>query len=476
MNKRFVFVNLSIESGFTGVNHGIAYLVPIIKKAGFNVFCLNIVSKISCNDFRNRIEKLCPSIVAFSCTSPQLKYLAIYSKALGIYPEILQIAGGVGSTLDPEVFLNCSDLNGVCIGEGEMPIKQLLSNINNNQDIYSTEGFFWKQNGQIIKNRIAQFINDLSSLDFPDYSIFDRNLVVRNRHLNLMMSRGCPFNCNYCCNGILSNVYPSRLGYFRIPSVEYSIRFLEFMNEQYPETEFIGFEDDLLIANKAWFIKFAEEYQKRIKKPYRICVRIECIDPEIVEAMKKSGCRVASSGLESGNERLRNELLNRKHSNSMYIEKSKMIKDAGIELFTFNIVGFPFETKQEMEETFKLNKILAPNYGLCTFFYPFPKTKLYNICKQEGLLEEEEIVATTNYNTRPTIKMTQKQARECISMQRRMTHYFIKRRYWTLVSYLPHGIKWFWLVGLYFLKYLIETRPLLGIFVHRLKSRFAQSE
>ncbi len=461
MNKNFLFINLSIECGFnTGVNHGIAFLVPIVRKHFYNVNCLNIRSEISAKEFRNKIEDFNPSIVGFSCTSHQLKYLIKYSRELEKYPQILQISGGVSSTLDPEWILTRTAIKGACIGEGEIALDNLLNNIENAQNIFDTKGFYWRINGQIKKNSIPQFIIDLSTIDFPDYTIFERDLVTRGGDLFIMLSRGCPYNCYYCCNKTLSNVYPSSKGYFRLPSVEYSIKLLERTIKQYPEVEFVHFEDDLLIANKNWFENFAEEYRTRINKPYRLCVRVECVNPDIVKALKYSGCKRALLGLESGNENLRNNLLNRKYSNSLLIEKCKMIKEAGIDLSTFNIVGFPFESKKEMMETLQLNRKIASNMGICTFFYPYKGTELYRICREENLLKnEEEMIEITNYNTRPSVKMTAKQEEDCIYFQKKISDYLNRQSELTEVARLPWGIKKIFTIIYYQIKWILKTMP-----------------
>ncbi|UCD55171.1 MAG: radical SAM protein, partial [Candidatus Omnitrophota bacterium] len=377
MNKKFVFINLSINSGYTsGENHGIAHLIPIVRKHSYEPAFLNIRSEITCKEFRNKIDKINPSIVGFSCTSHQFKYLVKYSKELAGRSGILQIAGGPGPTLDPEGLLSKSAVKGVCIGEGEVPIDNLLNNIEGGRDIFNTESFCWRTDGGIKKNSVQQFVHDLSTLDFPDYSLFSRDVVINNGSLLITLSRGCPYDCYYCSNAALRSLYPSPKGYFRIPSVEHSIELLEGMIKQYPETKFIIFEDDLLIANKAWFEGFATEYRKRINLPYSADVRAEYITPDIIKALKNSGCERVLLGLESGNEDIRNNVLNRKHSNNLIIEKSKMIKDAGFPLFTFNIVGLPFESGKQMEDTFNLNLEIKPNHGVCTFFYPYKGTVL----------------------------------------------------------------------------------------------------
>jgi len=427
LKERFVFVNLSVKSGYvSGINHGIAYLVPILRKYDYEPYILNIRSEISVKEFMRQINVLDPSIVGFSCLSNQLIYLKKYSESLQNKKTILQIAGGVCPTLEPETVLSFTSVKGVCVGEGEKPLDNLFSRIRQKQNLFDTEGFYWKNEKEITKNVVPSFVADLSTLDFPDYSVFDNFLVCNNSYLLVMLSRGCPYSCSYCCNDAKRSIYRSSAKYFRVPSVEYAISLIEKLVAQYPKAKFIQLEDDLLIANKDWFESFAEQYAKKIKIPYKCCVRTEYITPDIAKAMKSSGCMQAMIGLESGNEYLRNNLLNRKYSNDLFIEKTKILKDEGIELFVFNIVGFPFETAAQMQDTLNLNKQISPDYGVCTFFYPYKGTELYSLCERDGLLKsEKDARMITNYNTRPAIKLTNVKENECIYFQRRITNYLV---------------------------------------------------
>ncbi len=463
MNKRFLFVNLSIESGYSGVQHGVAFLSPILKRHSYSAACLNIRSKISGEEFLKKVISHNPSMVGFSSTTHQLKYLLMYSKALEKHPEILQIAGGAGVTLDPEFILSKANVSGACIGEGEIPLDNLLTNIENGRDISGTNGMWWRTNDGIKKNPAAGYITDLSSLDFPDYSIFERDIVVCGGHLYVLLSRGCPYNCYYCCNKALAGIYGALSGeYFRAPSVDYCVKFLKHMLGKYNEIKYIEFEDDLLIANKAWFGEFAREYRKEIGLPYRVCVRIECIDHDLVESMKSSGCKKVCIGLESGNEQLRHRILNRKYSNTLFIEKAKIIKDAGIDLYTFNIVGFPFEGKKEMKDTLELNKVIGSDKGVCTFFFPYKNTELYNICRQNNLLKsEDELLDMTNYNTRPAIKMTPEQERDCVYFQREISLYLWNQEMLAVTSKMPAGAQKIFTIIYYWAGAVIWKMPLL---------------
>jgi len=426
--KNILFINLTINGGYqTGVNHGIAHLVTIAKEYSYKVNLLNLFEEIGLKEFEYYVKKYNPNIVAFSLPSQQQKYLIKYSSGLKGFSDALSIAGGIGPTLDPSGFLEKSSLDGVCIGEGEIPFRSLLENIKKNKRLTSTEGFYWRSKNTIIKNRIPLHIENLSSLPFPDYSIFGGRVKEK---ICLILSRGCIFDCTYCCSSSIRSIYKGyNKPYFRVPTVKYSISFLEDLIKKYPPIKYIYFQDDLLIANKRWFKKFAEEYTKRIKVPYKINVRVECVDQEIVESLKKSGCDLVHIGLECGNERFRRDILNRGYTNQDMLRASKMLKGAGLKLFTFNIVGFPGETKSTMRETLELNKKIEPYSGVCTFFYPYKGTKLYNLCKEGKLLiNDSEIEDITNFNSKPSIKMDKDLEKYCVNIQKKMNKYFTLRK------------------------------------------------
>jgi len=442
-NRRILFINLSLGVRTKGVNHGIAALAPILRRHSYEVSVLNLTEEIDEGGFLETVKEQDPFIVGFSGTTHQYKYLIKYSKILERLPQVLQIAGGVHITLDPLDVLSRTAIAGVCVGEGEVPLENLLNLIDAGKNITDAEGFYWKVGDTIKRNQIPRFVTDLSILDFPDYSVFDRDFVIRDwsvnrslivekndikKYIEVMLSRGCPCDCHYCCNKALASVYPSPSGYFRLPSVEWSISFLQNLIRQYPEAQYIEFIDDLLIANTKWFLEFSRAYKENINLPYRLCGRFEFIKPEIVEALKSSGCVRILLGVESGDEKLRKELLNRHHTNELIIEKCKLIKESGITICSLNIVGFPFETKQQMKATLDLNRKISPQFGTSFFFHPYKGTYLYDICKKHGLLKsDEEVLNITSNYIKPFIKLTEVSEKECIKFQKKLSFFFFQQ-------------------------------------------------
>jgi radical SAM superfamily enzyme YgiQ (UPF0313 family) len=200
------------------------------------------------------------------------------------------------------------------------------------------------------------------------------------------------------------------------------------MVEDYPEVKSIDFQDDNLVANHKWFLDFAEAYREEINLPYCILAKPESVNENMVRVLRESGCFKVNVGLESGSEIVRKNILNRPMSNEAFIKKAKLIKDGGLELFTFNIVGFPVETVEQIDETVQLNRIIETDDGVCTFFYPFPETELYKEAKDKGiLLEESELMNITNYLTAPGLKLNKDVLKACKNTQNELKNFFVRQ-------------------------------------------------
>jgi len=264
-----------------------------------------------------------------------------------------------------------------------------------------------------------QFVEDLSTLPLSEYGLFDRSIVVDpvRRGIQVMIGRGCPYRCTYCCNEALRDLYPRGRGHVRVPSVGYAIDRLQGLRRQYPAAGHVDFADDLPVAEKGWYLEFATACRESIGLPCRICVRAECVDEDIVDARKESGCDRSFMGLAGGHEQYRTEHLNGNHTNRTLIRASKRLRRAGIKLHTFSMVGFPFETMEQMRSRCELNRAVGPQEGVCTFFFPFPGTRLYQVCRRARLLpDERDAAGITNFHTRPAFRMTFAEEADCIRM------------------------------------------------------------
>jgi anaerobic magnesium-protoporphyrin IX monomethyl ester cyclase len=147
--------------------------------------------------------------------------------------------------------------------------------------------------------------------------------------------------------------------------------------------------------DRDWTLQFCQEYRQQFSFPFWINTRVERInDEEMVAALAGAGCRGVRIGIESGNERLRAEILKRRMSNDEIRQAFALADKHGLNVYTCNMLGVPGETAAMIEETIALNRELAPADLQFSVFYPYPMTELYDLCAREGYLSEGESLAS----------------------------------------------------------------------------------
>ena len=94
-------------------------------------------------------------------------------------------------------------------------------------------------------------------------------------------------------------------------------------------------------------------------------------------------CRVLT-GVETGNETIRREMIARHMSDEQNIDGCRMVKDAGMGLSTFNVIGVPHESRVDIAMTIELNRKVRPYALAVSLFTAYPGTRLYHLCRENG--------------------------------------------------------------------------------------------
>jgi len=149
--------------------------------------------------------------------------------------------------------------------------------------------------------------------------------------------------------------------------------------------------DDLFTLDEDWIEAFAEEYQKRINLPLFCHVRPGTVTPRMVNSLKKANCNSVFYGIDSGNEQMRYQLLNRRMKNDAIIASARLLKESGFRLTTSSIFCLPDETREQMLDTVNLVKAVKSDYAYTYIYYPFPNTESFDYCVENNLLDKETI-------------------------------------------------------------------------------------
>lgn len=402
---RICLVYFDIHTGhYPGFHHGLASLIGALRRENHEVSLQHVVSETDFPETITHAKAESPVLVGLSFTTNQKKYVKKFLETTRFQVGLV-VAGGVHATLvKDQIFENFPNVNGVCIGEGEVPLVELCRRLDKKEDYFSVPSFYFKRKEGIIKNHILP-LQGIDTLALPDYSLFDYQSVISDSGdcFPMMINRGCPYDCTYCCNHAMRRIYPNKKQYVRFHSVQHAMSIIENNLSLYPMTEKIVFADDTFTLKKGWLAEFCEAYRRRIDIPFICNARIETIDEDIVQSLKSAGCISVEFGIESGNESLRKDVLNRKYSNSEIKEAFNVCKKHGIKTFSYNMVGLPFETKEMAKDTLNLNLYIQPNHGACFYFYPYPGTNLYKICKKYDLFLND-LEGLSGYKEAPSIK------------------------------------------------------------------------
>jgi len=103
--------------------------------------------------------------------------------------------------------------------------------------------------------------------------------------------------------------------------------------------------------------------------------------------MRRAGCDEISFGVETGNEKLRFDVINKKITNSQYIKIFNICKRLGIKTNAFFMMGFPNEDISSLKETVDFILELKPSIFGIHFTVLFPGSPMYNLALKEKKID-----------------------------------------------------------------------------------------
>lgn len=395
MRLLLIYPNMGLEMT---LNHGITQLSSVMKQAGHEVSLLHL-PRFHVDHALSDVEHAAPDVVAFSLTeNHRLQMEALASGIRRRKMDVHLFAGGPFPSAYREWIEEFDALDGVCYGEGELPFAAVLDKIQKNATYTDTLGWWFRDGARIIKNEPHPLPDSLDTMPMPDLGIFDRQTVMN--YPAFSFSRGCPFKCTYCC----APLYGQRetgASATRYKTPERAIEECQDMLSKY-NPPVLCFDDDTFFKSRGWVKKFAELYKKEINRPFACNTRPETVNKELLGILKDANCVLIAMGIESGDEDLRATVLQRRMTDDKIAGAFDMIKEQGIKVASFNMVGIPGETRARFRKTIELNKRIKPDLLQQTIFYPYHGTVLGDTAYQKNYVVRH---GYPNYFGRGTLSM-----------------------------------------------------------------------
>jgi len=350
---------------------GLGYIAAYLKSHGISVDvvdCTFMSQEEAVNRIRSSRPKIIGLQVMFSMKEKALEIAELIRKDC----EVL-VAGGPLPTVEPEEFLSSFDV--VAIGEGEQTMLELVRAVEDGTGLMSVSGIAFKEKGEVKVTSPRNFIENLDDVPFPSRELFDNQAYKSYYSKNfgytttsVITSRGCPFKCDFCSRPIFGNRFRSRTAANVAEEVE-AVRELGY--------ERVWFADDCFTLDRKRMLDICDELvHRRITIGWECLSRVDTVDPEVAQRMKKAGCVRVFFGIESGNEKIL-KIMNKHATTRQAAHAVSIFKKVGVQVGAFFIIGYPGENDETVLDTVNFASSLPLDYLSFTFPYPIPGTPLF---------------------------------------------------------------------------------------------------
>ena len=431
-NIDVVFINPSVGSNYQQLKNKYTSIEPptwslllaqSMRKFGFSVAIIDVnAENLSNAEVYDRIKILNPRLVCFVVygqnvnagttnmegASDLSKYIKLQNKNLTI-----SFIGSHIQALPTQTLKQEDSIDIIFTNEGVYALKNLL-NLDNFHEKYLSDvnGIGFRKNNSIQINLPEKVVpNERMDIDLPGYAWdllpykekpldlyrspmwhaeYDEN--KRTPYAAIQTSLGCQFRCSFCMINIINRNDNEDIG---VSSNYSGMRFWspEFIFKEFRKLIDLGVEtirivDEMFLLNPKYYIplcKKLSELNKNDSLRMWAYSRIDTVkNPEVLKLVRGAGIKWLALGIESGNKKVRLEVTKGKFEDVDVENVVKQIHNADIEVMANYIYGLPGDTKETIEETFKLSLKLCTSGWNTYAAMALPGSLLYKQALEKG--------------------------------------------------------------------------------------------
>lgn len=309
--------------------------------------------------------------------------------------SIIVLGGGLATNGYKKILDSITQIYATCVGEGEVPLAEIISTDNITNNIESNKSFVTRNKLNNNFTVAPTFLEDLDEIPPFDYSLisFDEyaesslygNIISNksiNKVLNICSTRGCLHKCTFCCS---HSIHGRKIRYHSadriIEDIQYSIDHFGINT--------VTFNDDNFLYDRKRALKILEYLKdKNLDVTFPNGFTIYRIDEEVAFALRDAGVKEASLALESGNQETLKYIIKKPVKLQMVKPAIESLRKANIYVRGFFMIGFPGETKDSIQESIDFMSKLDFNWVMIYVVTPFLGSELYELCQDKKYLTE----------------------------------------------------------------------------------------
>jgi radical SAM superfamily enzyme YgiQ (UPF0313 family) len=372
------------------IPQGILSICAAVKSAGYDCDLLDCNLNYRNTDCRD-LHKY--DVVGLSVFTSQLPHAIEISKKIRGKTKI--VWGGIHCLLDPLSILNRFKDDYVISGEGEIPFLKLLEHFSgrSNAPLDSIEGLCYVKDGTpvIAAPYFMKDINTIADINYYDLPHLEKYLKRYNYYfsrnskvLGIVTGRGCPWDCSFCINSI----FRKHKAYHRSKDIAKIRREVEPVIKTFGIEE-VGLCDDDFFTNKK-LVRDWSEFARENRVLWAANARYNYIKDNMLSAeelnnLSKSGLFALGMSIEAGDERIRNEIINKRLQDADIINAVHIFKKSRSDIVvnTSFVVYFPGDEVKSRIDNIKWMDYLSNNINICfsgpQVYRSYPGSKLYDM-------------------------------------------------------------------------------------------------
>ena len=411
---------------------GLCCISAYMKRAGHETRIFQHTEE-SLSHIESLFDRFDPDVVGFSCLDVNFNEGRKIARALRKKKQIATFFGGEHATAHPEIVEDPA-IDYAVIGEGEKTFEEMVERLlTGRKDMEGIKGCSFFNGQETVVNERRERIDDLDSLPFPDRDVIKNyryifpglaSLAVPPQKQKIAcatMSRGCLFNCTFCTTPFVW----MRKFYTRSPQ-NMADELEELASEGY---NLIYFQDETFTTRPKVILELCKTIVERdIKISWTCLTRLSTLNDELLKWMRRAGCFYMAVGVEAASDETLSKI-DKKLSTSQVREKVKMVHSHDISICGLMMIGYPWETEEQILSYSKYINSLALDSVRIRFLTPFKGTRLHKEITEQGLLLSENPYSENT--ERPTIKMESMTPGRLIELRN-----LIQKRYYLRPAYI----------------------------------------
>lgn len=352
------------------------YLSAQAKEAGADVLLLDAIAEgLSAEAVLKRVRDFQPdltvAIMAIEYFDNDVEFLGLLKQAV---PDSLVGSFGYLPSNFTDETQGASGSDFVLVGEPDISFRHLIEGIAAGEARPEVEGISWRREDGSASPAEYQRIDAIDSLPYADQSAINHRLYGEpffgHPYTTFQSARGCPFSCAYCVR-----TFGRKLA---LASAEHVVGEVTEAVERHGIRYFRFMDDTFTVSRKRVFEICDGLAGLSGKISWSCLTRPNTIDGEVAAALKQAGCRRVYVGIESGSQKVV-DYLKRGYDLEAIMGNLREVRNSGLEMVGWFIVGSPVEDRDDFEASLALARELKLQFVAVSTLAPYPGTELFEL-------------------------------------------------------------------------------------------------